>query len=174
MRVDLGVEPIAQPFGVALTGRVESRRADGRVRWRYHRFRDGPPSGSRDHVSNSRHVKPRHADFPPGLHQGTWSTRSRRRNEANHVHQPQLTVEATLRQGAISLAPPPLVAMRPKASNHPTGEMLEEPTPMNLAVVPTPAANNRVDLGHELTRRAGRFPARVLADFWSMKRWMEG
>ena len=54
--------------------------------------------------------------------------------------------------------------MRPGASNHPTGETLEEPTPMSLASVQTPAANNRIDLGHESTRRAGRFPARVLTD----------
>ena len=39
-------------------GRVESWRAVGRVRWPFHRFRDGPQSGSRGHVSNSRHVKP--------------------------------------------------------------------------------------------------------------------
>ena len=45
-------------FHIPLIGRVESWRADGRVRWPYHRFRDGPQSGSHGRVSNSRHVKP--------------------------------------------------------------------------------------------------------------------
>ena len=41
-----------------LSGRVESWRAAGRVRWLLRRFRTGPQSGSRGHVSSSRLVKP--------------------------------------------------------------------------------------------------------------------
>ena len=44
--------------GRPLIGRVESWRATGRVRWLIRRFRTGPQSGSRGHVSSSRLVKP--------------------------------------------------------------------------------------------------------------------
>ena len=44
-------------FLFPLIGRVESRRAHGRRRWRPHRFRDGPHSDNHGHVSSSRHVK---------------------------------------------------------------------------------------------------------------------
>ena len=45
-------------FQSPLVGRVESWRAAGRVRWLIRRFRTGPQSGSRGHVSSSRLVKP--------------------------------------------------------------------------------------------------------------------
>ena len=45
-------------FQSPLIGRVESWRAVGRVRWLLRRFRTGPQSGSRGHVSSSRLVKP--------------------------------------------------------------------------------------------------------------------
>ena len=45
-------------FQSPLVGRVESWRAAGRVRWLLRRFRTGPQSGSREHVSSSRLVKP--------------------------------------------------------------------------------------------------------------------
>jgi hypothetical protein len=41
----------------AVLGRVEDWRADFRLRWVFHRFRGGPQSGCRHHVSSPRHIE---------------------------------------------------------------------------------------------------------------------
>ena len=57
-RVPVPHSPPWLRFQSPLIGRVESWRAAGRGRWMLRRFRSGPQSGARGHVSSSRLVKP--------------------------------------------------------------------------------------------------------------------
>ena len=68
------------------------------------------------------------------------------RNQGNQFHQPELAVQPTLRQPFPAGVTPALLSMRPDAPHGPAVEPVEQAAFPDLAEIPAPSANDRVDV----------------------------
>src|SRR3984893_18315801 len=84
---------------------------------------------------------------------------SKRRNQTDQVHQPQLAVELGGRQLVPSPTAPTPEPMRPQAPHDPAIELMEEPSDVGAFVVLAPATQDGIDLLYQLRSRHGRAAA---------------
>ena len=97
--------------------------------------------------------------FPAsGFHKDASVTRCQGRNQRNKINEPVLVVKLGSWQRLPARTSPPAVAVRPETLNDPTVEMVEELADMSLAVMQTPATNDRIDLSDQLLCTDRSFP----------------
>src|SRR5262249_20840416 len=83
------------------------------------------------------------------FHQGTLQAEANRRNQCDQAYKAQLPIQMAFRQPFPPPTAPPLESLRPQTVQDPPIELSEELTDMSLVIVQAPAANDRIDLGHQ-------------------------
>ena len=84
------------------------------------------------------------------------------RDQRNKINEPVLAVQLGVWQRRPACAPS--VAMRPEAPNDPAVELVEALADVGFAVIQTPAANDRIDLGDQLLCTDRSFPPSTLTN----------